>query len=71
VLRATSIVEERGFTVYDSLLHQEGGANPELGSRSSAHNAQPFTFKENMVYIIQPHPVTKDMKAGLQVGGLW
>jgi len=68
VLDATSVIEERGFTVYDSLLHQEGGANPELGSRSSAHNKQQFTFKENMVYIIQPQPVTRDLKAGLQLG---
>ena len=68
VLEATSVIEENGFTVYDSLLHQEGGANPELGSRSSVHNKQRFTFKENMVYVIQPQPITKDRKAGLQLG---
>ena len=68
IIAATSVIEESGFTVYDSLLHQEGGANPELGSRTSAHNKQPFTFKENMVYIIQPQPVTTDLKAGLQLG---
>lgn len=68
VLDATSVIEENGFTVYDSLLHQEGGANPELGSKTSVHNRQPFTFRENMVYIIQPQPVTRDRKAGLQLG---
>ncbi len=68
VLKATSVVEENGFTVYDSLLHQESGANPELGTRTSVHNKQPFTFRENMVYIIQPQPITKDGKAGLQLG---
>ncbi len=68
VLDATSVIEENGFTVYDSLLHQEGGANPELGSRTSVHNRQPFTFRENMVYVIQPQPVTRDLRAGLQLG---
>jgi len=68
VLKAASVIEEKGFTVYDSLLHQEGGANPELGTRTSVHNKQPFMFKENMVYIIQPQPVSKDGKAGLQLG---
>ena len=68
VLDATSVIEENGFTVYDSLLHQEGGANPELGSKTSVHNKQPFTFRENMVYVIQPQPVTRDRRAGLQLG---
>src|SRR5579872_2675889 len=46
VLDATSVIEENGFMVYDSLLHGEGGANPELGSRSSVHNQDDFIFKE-------------------------
>ncbi len=68
VLEATSIIEENGFTVYDSLVHGEGAKNPELGSRTSAHPKEPFVFRENMVCVIQPQPVTKDFKAGLQVG---
>ena len=68
VLQATSVIEQHGFSVYDSLLHQEGGANPELGTRTSVHNKQPFTFRENMVYVIQPQPVSRDGKAGIQLG---
>jgi Xaa-Pro dipeptidase len=68
VIEASSVIEERGFTAYDSLLHGEGGKNPELGTKSSAHPFEPFTFKENMVMVIQPQPITKDHKAGLQLG---
>ena len=68
VLNASSIIEERGFTVYDSLVHGEGGKSPELGTRSSAHTVEPYEFKENMVVVIQPNPVTLDGKAGLQLG---
>ena len=68
VLNASSIIEERGFTVYDSLVHGEGGKSPELGTRSSAHIVEPYEFKENMVVVIQPNPVTLDGKAGLQLG---
>lgn len=68
ILDATSVVEERGFTVYDSLLHGEAGMNPELGTRTSAHAREPFTFRENMLVVIQPQPVTLDRRAGLQLG---
>lgn len=68
IVAATSIIEERGYTVYDSVVHGEGGRNPELGTRSSAHTKEPFTFRENMVIVIQPNPITKDHRAGLQLG---
>ncbi len=68
VLDATSVIEENGFTVYDSLVHGEGAKNPELGSRTSVHPKEPFVFRENMVCVIQPQPITKDYKAGLQLG---
>lgn len=68
IIKATSVIEENGFTVYDSLVHGEGAKNPELGSSSSVHPREPFVFKENMVIVIQPQPVTRDYKAGLQLG---
>ncbi|MGI0080751.1 MAG: M24 family metallopeptidase, partial [Nitrososphaerales archaeon] len=68
VLNATSVIEENGFTIYDSLVHGEGAKNPELGSRSSVHPKEPFVFRENMVCVIQPQPITLDHKAGLQLG---
>jgi len=27
-----------------------------------------WTLQENMVHVIQPNPITKDFKAGLQLG---
>lgn len=68
VLAATSVIEENGFTVYDSLVHGEQAKNPELGSRTSAHPKEDFTFRENMMMVIQPQPITRDYKAGLQLG---
>lgn len=68
LIRAMSIIEERGFTTYDSLVHGEAGKGPELGSSSSVYPEVPFTFKENMVVVIQPQPISKKMGAGLQLG---
>jgi len=68
ILTAGSVIEEEGFAVYDSLLHGERAGNPELGTYGSAHVKEQFTFKENMVVVIQPNPITKDQKAGLQLG---
>lgn len=68
LIKAMSVIEERGFSTYDSLVHGEAGKGPELGSFSSVYPQVPFTFKENMVVVIQPQPVSKDMKAGLQLG---
>src|SRR5579875_1893126 len=68
VIEATSVIEENGFTVYDSLVHGESAINPELGSKTSAHPKEEFTFRENMLIVIQPQPITLDYKAGIQLG---
>lgn len=68
VIEAASIIEERGFTSYDSLLHGEAGKDPELGSPSAVHPPEPWTCEENMVLVIQPNPVTRELTAGLQLG---
>jgi Xaa-Pro dipeptidase len=68
VLDAAAVVEERGFDVFDSVLHGEGGKNPELGTRATPHADEPWTFREGQVMIIQPNPVTRDRTAGLQAG---
>ncbi len=67
-MEAAAIIEERGFAIYDSVVHGEGGKNPELGIRSSAHAFEPWTFENNMVIVIQPNPITRDHTAGLQLG---
>jgi Xaa-Pro dipeptidase len=67
-VEAGSVIEERGFTSYDSLLHGEAGKDPELGTPSAVHPPEPCTFEENMVLVVQPNPVTRDLTAGLQLG---
>jgi len=68
IIAASSIIEESGFTSYDSVFHGEAGKSPELGTKSAAHPLEPWTLQENMVHVIQPNPITKDFKAGLQLG---
>jgi Xaa-Pro dipeptidase len=68
IVAASSVIEENGFTSYDSVFHGEAGKSPELGSRSAAHPLEPWRLQENMVHVIQPNPVTEDFKAGLQLG---
>ena len=68
IVAASSIIEESGFTSYDSVFHGEAGKSPELGTKSAAHPLEPWTLRENMVHVIQPNPITKDYQAGLQLG---
>jgi Xaa-Pro aminopeptidase len=68
VVAAAEVIAERGFTVFDSVVHGEGGRNPELGIGSSAHTLEPWTFQENQVMVVQPNPITLDRRAGLQLG---
>ncbi len=68
LIAASSVIEDSGFTTYDSVFHGEAGKSPELGTRSAAHPVEPWTLVENMVHVIQPNPITKDFKAGLQLG---
>ena len=66
-IAATSVIEQNGFTTYDSVFHGEAGKAPELGTRSTAHPLEPWTLIENMVNVILAQPITLDCKAGLQL----
>jgi Xaa-Pro aminopeptidase len=68
IVAASSVIEENGFTSYDSVFHGEAGKSPELGTKSAAHPLEPWTLRQNMVHVIQPNPVTTDFQAGLQLG---
>jgi Xaa-Pro aminopeptidase len=68
IIAASSIIEESGFTSYDSVFHGEAGKSPELGTKSAAQPLEPWTLQENMVHVIQPNPITKDFTTGLQLG---
>lgn len=68
IIAATSVIEDRGFTTYDSVFHGERAKSPELGTRSAWHPFEPWTLKENMGYVIRANPCTLDHQAGLQRG---
>jgi Xaa-Pro aminopeptidase len=73
IVEAASVIEERGFTIYDDLMHGFGGGYfpPILGSRSRPAGPLPqMTLEENMTVVVQPNVVTRDHKAGVQVGEL-
>lgn len=73
VVEAAGVIEERGFTTCDDLMHGFGGGYfpPIVGSRSRPAGTLPaMTLEENMTVVVQPNVVTPDHKAGVQVGEL-
>jgi Xaa-Pro dipeptidase len=73
VVRAARIIEDRGFTICDDLVHGYGGGYlpPVLRTRSTLHGpVADFVFEQNMTVVIQPNVVTTDGRAGVQVGEL-
>lgn len=73
LVEASAVIEERGFTIYDDLVHGYGGGYlpPVLGSASRAHRPIPdMTLAEGMALVVQPNVITPDERAGVQVGEL-
>lgn len=73
LLHASRVIEDRGFTICDDLVHGFGGGYfpPIIGSKSRPAGPLPdFTLEENMTIVVQPNVVTSDHKAGVQVGEL-
>jgi Xaa-Pro dipeptidase len=70
VLDAAEYVHEQGLTIFDDLLHGANQYPPIIKTRRTAHsNPSQFTFRENMVVVIQPNVVTDDAASvGLQFG---
>jgi Xaa-Pro aminopeptidase len=73
IVEAAGVIEERGFTIYDDLMHGFGGGYfpPIVGTKSRPAGPLPqMTLEENMTVVVQPNVVTRDHKAGVQVGEL-
>ena len=73
ILQAASVIEERGFTVCDDLMHGFGGGYfpPIVGTRSRPAGPLPkMALEENMTVVVQPNVIAKDRPAGVQVGEL-
>jgi Xaa-Pro aminopeptidase len=73
VVDASRSIEEAGFTIYDDLLHGYGGGYlpPVLRTPAALHASVPdFRFEQNMTVVIQPNVITRDERAGVQLGEL-
>lgn len=73
ILDAAGVIEQRGFTVCDDLMHGFGGGYfpPILGTRSRPAGPLPqMTLEENMTVVVQPNVIAKEQPAGVQVGEL-
>src|SRR5438067_585779 len=73
ILQAASLIESRGFTVCDDLMHGFGGGYfpPIVGTRSRSAGPLPkMTLEENMTVVVQPNVIARDRAAGVQVGEL-
>ena len=70
VLDAAEVLHERGYTVYDDLLHGASQLPPIIQTRRTRRGPwrEDFTFRRDMVVVVQPNVVTYDERMGLQVG---
>jgi Xaa-Pro dipeptidase len=83
VLRAATVIDDRGYEIIDGLLHGyavgilppsvPGEGYPTTLSRPvrmGEQDQRPFVFEKDMTVVVQPNVVTKDCRAGVQVGNL-
>jgi len=80
VIRAASVIGERGYAIYDDLVHGYGvDIHPPVIDRSCCRYwpwdpARPAPagrrFQRNMAVVVQPNPITPDERMGLQLGAL-
>jgi len=76
VIKASSVIGENGYAIYDDLIHGYGvDIHPPLVDRSCVqywlNDKEPppgRTFQKNMIMVIQPNPITADERMGLQLG---
>ncbi|MCY4489614.1 MAG: Xaa-Pro peptidase family protein [Deltaproteobacteria bacterium] len=69
VLQAADVVHERGFTVYDDVVHGASQLPPILRTHKTQRGVPPdFRFQTNMCLVIQPNVVTDDGLRGVQFG---
>ncbi len=68
-LRAADVVHERGFTVYDDVVHGASQLPPILRTSKTSRGApSDFRFETNMCLVIQPNVITEDGLRGVQFG---
>jgi Xaa-Pro aminopeptidase len=73
IVDATGLIEDAGFSIYDDIVHGFGGGYwpPVLGTKSRPAGAIPdIRLETNMTIVVQPNVITRDEKAGVQLGEL-
>lgn len=78
VIRNGAVIGERGYAIYDDLVHGYGtDIHPPLVDRSCVRywldGSEPppgRTLEAGMAIVIQPNPITPDERMGLQLGAL-
>ena len=73
IIDVSGVIEKAGFTTCDDILHGYGGGYfpPVLGSRSRPAGRVPdMKLAAGMTVVVQPNVITKDERAGVQVGEL-
>ena len=73
VVEASGVIEQAGFTIIDDLVHGFGGGYlpPILGCKSRPAGPVPTEpFQAGQMIVVQPNVVTRDGKAGVQMGEL-
>lgn len=69
VEETADLIHDRGYAVYDDLLHGVNQTPPIIQTAAGRRHESPeVTFKENMVVTIQPNVITPDERMGLQFG---
>jgi len=79
VIRAASVIGERGYRIYDDLIHGYGvDIHPPVIDRTCAAYWPPDAppappgrrIERHMAIVIQPNPITPDERMGVQLGAL-
>ncbi len=71
IVDASGVIEDAGFTIYDDIVHGFGGGYwpPVLGTKSRPAGPVPdMRLEANMTIVVQPNVITRDHKAGVQLG---
>jgi Xaa-Pro aminopeptidase len=71
IVRASRVIEEAGFSIYDDVVHGFGGGYwpPVLGVHSRSGDGIPdIRLEANMAIVVQPNVITRDRMAGVQLG---
>jgi Xaa-Pro dipeptidase len=64
-------IHQAGYTICDDLVHMAVGGvyAPYLRTRRTTEGKPPeFTYRENMLVVLQPNVVTEDQRMGVQIG---